>query len=194
MKSLLDDISPLSYSAANVVAENDASHFDVRPATRMINVTLAPGHILNRWEKYDDYRAYIVSVLTTIPYMGYVNVHEQETLLGNPWFRFDFEPRIQNFSQILRMFRTLFSIIDYLRTGTSNIEKAYIYLSEKDDEPEGTLYNVSGPSGSMRQIEEAAYGLFKIKRPEHTVAVPFGFGKRLVKSPKIEPDEYNFTE
>ena len=189
MKSLLDDISPLSYSASNIVADNDTSHFDPRPSTRLINVTLAPGHILNRWEKYDDYRAYIASVLTTIPYMDYVNVHEQESLLGNPWFRFDFEPHIQNFSQILRMFRTLFSIIDYLRTGTSNIEKAYIYLNEINAEFP-TLYNVSGPDGSMRQIEEAALGLFGIKRPEHTIAVPFGFGKRLVKSPKIYTEDF----
>ena len=189
MKSLLDDISPLAVPASNIVAENDMSHFDTQPAIRLINVTLAPGHILNRWERYDEYKDYIASVLTTIPYMGYVNVHEQETLLGNPWFIFDFEPNIQNFSQVLRMFRTLFSMIDYVRTGTNKMEKAYIYLSEVDAEAP-ILYNVSGPDGSMRQIEESALGLFGIKRPEHTIAVPFGFGRKLVKYPKNDTDNF----
>ena len=178
MKSLLDELEPVAADAAKTTAENiSVCDMDKR---ELITVTLSPGEVKDRYMTYEKHRRYIIDVLSSAPNISCLNVHEEESLIGYPLFIFDFKPDFNTFADVLRLFRTLFSLIAYLKKDSYNqIEKSYIYLNRNDEEFP-PAYHVSSPRGSMRQFEEIGEKIFRIRRPKHNLSYQFGYGYRLM--------------
>ena len=179
MSTILDNISPLTVSVADISNSND----NRTPGS--IIIILAPGYTHDDYGNYERYRQFVIDVLSSTPRIANLNVHERESFLGYPQFIFDFDSEFKSFKHVLRFFRTLFSILAYIKNDVQDIEHTHIYIREnnlKEEEMQtANLFNMTGPHSNLRIIENVSEQVFKIKRPPHYIGTRFNFGYKLVK-------------
>lgn len=184
---ILDELEPTINDASEAVAEESCRN-DVKRGD--IYAVLAPGYISDDPGDYEKFREYIIDVLVNVQRIYNVKVYERQSLLGYPQFEFEFSHEFKRFIHVLRFFRTLFSIIAYLKSSKHDVEHGHIYINknftkeELGDAPGMNLYNLTGPHSNIRILENVSECVFKIKRLKGNVAVIFNYGYRLVKIPK----------
>ena len=177
---ILDCIEPSNSLSSNILAEK--SHKNVSEKQEIYAI-LKPGYIREKdGEEYDRCRQYIVDVLENTPYIYNVKVHERESYLSYFEFVFEFDYDFSTFSHVLRFFRTLFSIMDYLKREVIDVEHTHIYIRKNFEDPEleqTNYFNLAGPRSTMFVLETVAKDLFNVKRKSGTIGIELDYGYKL---------------